>query len=317
LKHKNLLSPGTTFAWYREREKEVLKYFKGEENMIYCCDISGLINYFNLDYRPDEWRLFIDSSTKSLKGVLLNNGNQYGSIPLAHSVKMKETYESIKCLLKNIKYDEHKWQICGDFKIIGLLLGQQSGYTKHPCFLCEWDSRDRTKHFKQRHWPARNSLQSGFKNIIHTPLVDPKNILLPPLHIKLGIMKQFVRTLDEESSCFKYLKSVFPKISHDKLKAGIFIGPQIRHLFQDTTFDECMAADILEAWLAFKSVVANFLGNHKDKNYKYIVENMIKKCQCIGVKMSVKLHFLHSHIDYFPENLGDFSEEHGERFHQT
>ena len=32
--------------------------------------------------------------------------------------------------------------------------------------------------------------------------------------------------------------------------------------------------------------------------------------------MSIKLHFLKSHIDYFPENLGDISEEQGERFHQ-
>ncbi|GBN80326.1 hypothetical protein AVEN_27723-1 [Araneus ventricosus] len=32
--------------------------------------------------------------------------------------------------------------------------------------------------------------------------------------------------------------------------------------------------------------------------------------------MSLKFHFLNSHLDYFPENLGAISEEHGERFHQ-
>lgn len=32
--------------------------------------------------------------------------------------------------------------------------------------------------------------------------------------------------------------------------------------------------------------------------------------------MNLKLHFLDSHLDYFPENLGHFSEEQGERFHQ-
>jgi len=32
--------------------------------------------------------------------------------------------------------------------------------------------------------------------------------------------------------------------------------------------------------------------------------------------MSLKIHFLHSHMDTFPENLGDVSDEHGERFHQ-
>ena len=37
----------------------------------------------------------------------------------------------------------------------------------------------------------------------------------------------------------------------------------------------------------------------------------IKNC-----RMSLKLHFLHSHLDFFPPNLGDVSDEHGERFHQ-
>ncbi|EZA54308.1 hypothetical protein X777_06138, partial [Ooceraea biroi] len=32
--------------------------------------------------------------------------------------------------------------------------------------------------------------------------------------------------------------------------------------------------------------------------------------------MSLKVHFLNSHIDVFPENLGDVSEEQGEKFHQ-
>lgn len=36
----------------------------------------------------------------------------------------------------------------------------------------------------------------------------------------------------------------------------------------------------------------------------------------LGCLMSVKLHFLHSHLEYFPNNLGDYSEEQGERFHQ-
>src|SRR5215469_12615375 len=30
----------------------------------------------------------------------------------------------------------------------------------------------------------------------------------------------------------------------------------------------------------------------------------------------LKLHMLHSHLDFFRENLGAVSEEHGERFHQ-
>jgi len=32
--------------------------------------------------------------------------------------------------------------------------------------------------------------------------------------------------------------------------------------------------------------------------------------------MSLKIHFLESHLDFFPENLGEVSDEHGERFNQ-
>ena len=32
--------------------------------------------------------------------------------------------------------------------------------------------------------------------------------------------------------------------------------------------------------------------------------------------MSLKVHFLHAHLDYFQQNLGDVNEAHGERIHQ-
>jgi hypothetical protein len=33
--------------------------------------------------------------------------------------------------------------------------------------------------------------------------------------------------------------------------------------------------------------------------------------------MSLKVHFLDSHLDFFPENFGVVSDEQGERFHQN
>ena len=36
----------------------------------------------------------------------------------------------------------------------------------------------------------------------------------------------------------------------------------------------------------------------------------------MGCPMSLKIHFLHSHLNFFPPNLGAVSDEHGERFHQ-
>ena len=43
---------------------------------------------------------------------------------------------------------------------------------------------------------------------------------------------------------------------------------------------------------------------------------MLEAYKELGCNMSMKMHFLFSHLDYFPENLGFLSEEHGERFHK-
>lgn len=60
----------------------------------------------------------------------------------------------------------------------------------------------------------------------------------------------------------------------------------------------------------------NLLGNKRDENYVTLVENMLSSYQALGCNMSLKIHFLHSHLDYFPYNCGAVSDEHGERFHQ-
>jgi len=65
-----------------------------------------------------------------LKGVLLHNGNKFPSVPLAHAAKMKGSYENMKLLLGKINYDEFKWKLCGDLKVVALLLGMQLGVHK-------------------------------------------------------------------------------------------------------------------------------------------------------------------------------------------
>ena len=54
---------------------------------------------------------------------------------------LKEKYGAIKTVLKHIKYEQHRWVVCVNSKMVNFLLGQQSGCTKFPCFLCIWDSR--------------------------------------------------------------------------------------------------------------------------------------------------------------------------------
>lgn len=87
-------------------------------------------------------------------------------------------------------------------------------------------------------------------------------------------------------------------------------------MFRDEKFTSKMSALEKNAWLSFRQVSENFLGNPKSPNYKELVEELASNFQKMKCLMNFKLHLLDSHLDYFPENLGDYSEEQGERFHQ-
>ena len=45
-------------------------------------------------------------------------------------------------------------------------------------------------------------------------------ILLPPLHIEIGLMENFVKATDQTESAFKYLAEKFPRLSEAKIKEG-------------------------------------------------------------------------------------------------
>lgn len=154
------------------------------------------------------------------------------------------------------------------------------------------------------------------KNIKSKQLVDPKDVLLPPLHIKLGLIKNFIKSMDKEGKGFKYIVQKFPRISDSKIKEGIVAGPQIRDLMKDEKFAECLNRTELAAWSAFQDVVKNFLGSYRSPHYKTMVDTLLSAYKAQACNMSLKIHFLHSHLDFFPANLGAVSDEHGERFHQ-
>ena len=107
----------------------------------------------------------------------------------------------------------------------------QLEYLKYCCFLCEWDSRDKKNHYV-------NKLTPGEKNFVSPPLVLPEEIYLPSLHIKLGLMKNFVKNMDKTGRGFQYVRNKIPNVSDAKIKEGIFRGPQIMELMQGNRFDE-------------------------------------------------------------------------------
>lgn len=64
-------------------------------------------------------------------------------------------------------------------------------------------------------------------------------------------------------------------------------------------------------------MVESFLENNKDPDCKNIVNTMREKFKTLGCNMNTIVHFLHSHFDYFADNLGAGNEEQGGRFQQA
>ena len=79
-------------------------------------------------------------------------------------------------------------------------------------------------------------------------------------------------------------------------------------------FDEPLTEAELSIWQSLKSVHTNFLGNCQSVEDEKEIEELLKSLRQLGARMSIKLYFLRSHLDYFPKNCGDLSEEQGERF---
>ena len=215
-----------------------------------------------------------------------------------------------------LKYHEHNWTICVDLKMVNFLLVQQRGFIKYPCYLCMWDSRAQEKHWKQKECPIHETQKAGMPNIINDPIASRENVIYPPLHIKLSLMKQFVKALNTDGECFQHIFSMLPGLSFKKIKAGVFNGPQICALVRDQEFARKKNHKERTAWLSFVAVMANFLGNKKADNYETLVANMLSAFRDLECNMSVKLHYLYSHLYRSPENLGAVSDKQGERFHQ-
>ena len=47
-------------------------------------------------------------------------------------------------------------------------------------------------------------------NVENQPPVEPSEILLPSMHLKLGLMKNFVKTMNQEEAAFTYLRKSSP-----------------------------------------------------------------------------------------------------------
>lgn len=323
LREDQLLAPGTKVTAYRNRQAGYQNFFfvNDEKTYAYCNNAHALMRYMHedIDYRAEDWRLFIDSSKASLKTVLLHKKNKIPAIPLAYSTETSETYTVLQKILDDIEYEkeDHQWRICCDLKVVAMLQGLQGGYTKHMCFICDWNTRYKGNQYKMLNWELRGEHREGQLNVKWPKLVDSEKVILPPLHIKLGIVKSYIKTVYKTPEVAERLKEIFPGISVAKLEQGVLNGPDIRKLMKTDSFDAVLEPPELEAWQSVKGVCEGVLGKNRAPHYERLVQKMMKSFEIIGVNMSLKIHFLHFHLDVFSRQLSTESDEQGERYHQV
>ncbi|XP_061409989.1 uncharacterized protein LOC133344059 [Lethenteron reissneri] len=123
LKQWNLLDESVQVADQRKCHQSSCSFFTHQNGLYFYHNVTSLFEAIGNACNQNEWRLFIDSSSRSLKAVLLHNCNKYPSLHLAHSVHLNEDYNSINTLLDALKYDEYGWEVIKHFKMVAFLMG--------------------------------------------------------------------------------------------------------------------------------------------------------------------------------------------------
>ncbi|GBN11926.1 hypothetical protein AVEN_98215-1 [Araneus ventricosus] len=93
------------------------------------------------------------------------------------------------------------------------------------------DSRAIALLYFKRDWPRKASFKTLEMNVEHPPLAEPQKIIIPPLNIKLSLIRDLVKALDKNGPAFEYLHEKFSRLSVAKIKEGVFVKPQIKQLF--------------------------------------------------------------------------------------
>ncbi|XP_061407376.1 uncharacterized protein LOC133342308 isoform X2 [Lethenteron reissneri] len=114
------------------------------------------------------------------------------------------------------------------------------------------------------------------------------------------------RAVDKESAAFKYLQDFFPKLSEAKIKASVFVGPQIKKILECNEFAKMLTSKKKAAWNSFVAVVSWAITRSKTM-WSWL--RMVKNYGTMGCRMSLKVHILDAHLDKFKENMGAYSEE--------
>ena len=80
--------------------------------------------------------------------------------------------------------------------------------------------------------------------------------------------------------------------------------------------NEALSNAEMSARQSMKSILTNFLVSNRSAEYEKEIEELQKNVPQLGAHISLKVHFLCLHLDCFPNNYGDLSEEHVKHFHK-
>ena len=67
----------------------------------------------------------------------------------------------------------------------------------------------------------------------------------------------------------------------------------------DRNSDQLLIDNELAVWISLKEVILNLLSNNCARNCSELVDKMLEAYKTMKCNMSLKIHFLHSHLDFF------------------
>lgn len=113
---------------------------------------------------------------------------------------------------------------------------------------------------KNKEWSQQILAPRSFNGVAE-PLVQLGKVILLPFHIKVRIIKQFVKTLDNNGPCFPICRT-FPGLSSKKIKRWCiwWVSNQKTEKKKDGYFVNAM--NCIEA-VVFVIVANDFLGSNK------------------------------------------------------
>ena len=128
-------------------------------------------------------------------------------------------------------------------------------------------------------------------------------------------MKNFVKGMEKTGRGFQYVRNKFPNVGGAKIEAVIFIGPQIRELIQEKQFDEDLKETERNVWFHLKGFTRTSY-EITNSELSGCCAGLVDFVQSYGAQYESETPLSGVTLGFFPENIFEVSDEHGERFHQ-